>query len=43
MKSSTEIKNIAQECIKIEIDAVYQLIDRIDNDFVKIIHSGKRN
>ncbi len=39
MKSSTEIKNIAQECIKIEIDAVYQLIDRIDNDFVKIIQT----
>ena len=37
MKSSTEIKNIAKETIKLEIDAIKKLEGSIDDDFVKVI------
>jgi len=37
MKSVIEIKNIAQECIKIEYKAIEKLQQRIDDNFVDIV------
>ena len=37
MNSSTEIKNIAKETIKLEVDAIKKLEDSIDDSFVRVI------
>lgn len=37
MKTASEIKNIAVAALKIEADAIFQLTERIDDDFVKIV------
>ena len=44
MKSSIQIKKIAQEVIKIELEQIENLVDRIDEDFIqaiKLISSSK--
>src|SRR5690606_27663574 len=37
VKTASEIKNIAVAALKIEADAIFQLTERIDDDFVKIV------
>jgi len=37
VKTTSEIKNIAVSSLKIEAEAIFQLTERIDDDFVKIV------
>jgi len=37
VKTTLEIKNIAVSALKIEAEAIFQLTERIDDDFVKIV------